>query len=348
VPRRRGPQGRAETPLRGVVSGAVRTFRAPGRVNLIGEHTDYAGGLVLPAAIDRAVTVTGEPAEVIRLRSGRDPRPVEVRADGGGSATGWGRYVAAVAAELDALGRPPVGFAGRVASDLPSGSGLASSAALEVAVACALCGTAEFAVEPLELADACRRAEERAVGVPCGVMDQAASLLGRAGHALLLDCSTLEHRHVPIPAELALVVIHSGVERTLASSAYAQRRAEVEAGDERRLRHVRSENERVLAVADALEADDRPALGRLFRAGHESLRDDFEVSTPELDLLVDLAYDEGVVGARLTGAGFGGAILALAEISDAEALGVRVASRYRPRSGLEAQVLVCHAAEGAA
>jgi galactokinase len=326
----------------------ARSFRAPGRVNLIGEHTDYAGGLVLPAAIDRAVTVTGEPADVIRLVSGRDPEPVELGADGSGSAEGWGRYVSAVAGELDTLGRPQVGFDGRVTSDLPDEIGLSSSAALEVAVARALCDAAGFELEPLELADACRRAEERAVGVPCGLMDQAASLLGRAGHALLLDCATLEHRHVPIPTELVLVVIHSGVERSLESSEYAQRRAEVGAGDARRLRHVSSENERVLAVVDALEAGDRAALGRLFRAGHESLRDDFEVSTPELDLLVELAYAEGSIAARLTGAGFGGAIVALAEAAGAHALGTRVAGRYWARTSLQAQVLVCRAADGAA
>jgi galactokinase len=321
--------------------------RAPGRVNLIGEHTDYAGGLVLPAAIDRAVTVTGVRARTIRLTSDREAEPVELEADGSSEAAGWGRYVSAVAAELDTLGRPAIGLAGRVGSDLPSGIGLASSAALEVAVALALCEVARFALEPLELAEACRRAEERAVGVPCGIMDQAASLLARAGHALLLDCSTLEHRHVPTPAGLALIVIHSGVERTLESSAYAQRRAEVEAGDERRLRHVRSENERVRGAVVALEADDRAALGRLFRASHDSLRDDFEVSTPELDLLVELAYEEGAIAARLTGAGFGGAILALAAGRDTEVLGVGVAARYEASTGRKAQVLVSRPADGA-
>ncbi len=309
----------------------LRSFRAPGRVNLIGEHTDYAGGLVLPAAIDRFVTVTGEEADGVELQSE-------------GAPAGWERYVEAVVEEVVAA----TGLRGRITSDLPIGAGLASSAALEVAVAVALCGVAGREIEPLELAEACRRAEERAVGVPCGIMDQAASLLGRAGHAVLLDCSTLEHRLVRLPADLALVVIHSGIERRLEDAPYAQRRAELEAGHPLRVRHVESENKRVLAVAEALEADDRAALGRLFREGHASLRDDFEVSTPELDLLVDLAYEADAVAARLTGAGFGGAIVVLADVEAAEPLGAEVTARYADRTGRTGRVLVCLAADGAA
>src|SRR2546423_1407500 len=171
-----------------------RSFWAPGRVNVIGDHTDYAGGLVLPIAVDLGVRVTVEPAERITLVSRGDS--VDVSPDGAGRTDGWGRYAAAVAAELAELGRPAVGIAGTVEADLPVGAGLGSSAALEVAIGLALCAVVDFALTPVELAHACRRAELRAVGVPCGIMDQAASLLGREGTALLLDCGTLKYRHV--------------------------------------------------------------------------------------------------------------------------------------------------------
>jgi galactokinase len=320
----------------------MRTFRAPGRVNLIGEHTDYSGGLVLPAAIDRGIELDCEPQDGVVMLASLG-KTVSVTADGSSPAEGWGRYVAAVAAELGALGRPAVGLRGELRSDLPQGAGLSSSAALEVAVATALCAVADFQLEPLELAEACRRAEERAVGVPCGLMDQAASVLGRAGHALLLDCGTLEHRLVPIPDGLALLVVDSGVRRRLEDSAYADRRRELEAGDERRVRHVRTENERVRAAVEALAAGDLAAVGRLFAASHASLRDDFEVSTPELDRLVELALAAGAVAARLTGAGFGGSIVALVKAGEAERIGAEVVSAYPGRG----TALVCRAADGA-
>lgn len=296
----------------------ARTFWAPGRVNLIGEHTDYAGGLVLPIAIDLGITLSVEPAETISLVS--RGHAVEVAASGAGETSGWGRYVAAVAAELDALGRPPVGIAGAVEADLPSGAGLGSSAALQVAIAVALCGVADFEVEPTELALACRRAEQRAVGVHAGILDQAASLLGRDGHALFLDCESLEHRWIPLPAGLAILVIDCGERHRHEDSAYAARRRELEAGDVKRVRHVTSENRRVLQAVAALEQEDVEALGPILRAGHESLRDDFEVSTSTLDTLVDLAYENGALAARLTGGGFGGSIVALARSESADAV----------------------------
>ena len=304
---------------------------APGRVNLIGEHTDYSGGLVLPVAIQLGVRlrVTGD-AEAIELGSDRFGPAAPLAADGSGEAAGWSRYVLAVAAELDALGRPPVGLRGELTSDLPAGAGLSSSAALEVAVALALCDVADWRVEPLELAEACRRAEFRAVGAPVGILDQAASLLGRRGHAVLLDCGTLEHRLVRVPEEAALVVADSGVEHSHETSGYAQRRAELEAGMEQRVRHVRTENERVRAFVDALEHDDLPAAGRLLVQSHASLRDDYEVSVPELDRLVERACASGAYGARLVGGGFGGSILALSDRRHADELaevlgaGVRV------------------------
>lgn len=352
----------------------ARRFVAPGRVNLIGEHTDHTGGLVLPAAIDRAVVLRGAATDRIRLTSGAFDGEVDLAADGSGRpAAGWGRYVAGVAVELALLGRPAVGFSGRLSSDLPAGSGLSSSAALEVAVAVALCAVASFPLGPLELAAACRRAEHRAVGVPTGIMDQAASLLGRAGHAVLLDCQTLASRQVGLPGDLALCVLDSGVRRTLEGSGYARRRAELEAAlpvlgcrrpadvgveevdavvagleevPARRLRHVVTENARVRAAVAALEAGDRTALGRLFAESHASLRKDYECSTPELDLLVTLAAEEGAAAARMTGGGFGGAVVALVEHDRVEAVCGAVLERYAA-AGHRGTLLVCRAAEGA-
>jgi galactokinase len=308
----------------------MRRFFAPGRVNLIGEYTDLVGGLVLPAALDLGITLSCEQADTVTLRT---DQPSE----------GWERYVDAVERELAACGRPHVGLRGLLTSTLPSGAGLSSSAALEVVCALGLCAVADFALAPLDLAQALRRAEHAAVGVPSGIMDQAASLLGRAGHALLLDTGALAYDYVPIPDELALVIVHSGVDRALAESDYADRKRELEAGDPRRLRHVRSENERVLAVAEALRGDDRGALGELFRAGHESLRVDLEVTTPELDRLVDLAYEHGAVAARMTGGGFGGAIVALVDRSDADRFSASVISAY----GIDARAFVSEASDGA-
>ena len=272
------------------------TSWAPGRVNLIGEHTDYSGGLVLPVAIQLGITLTCEPADEIALE-----------------APGGERYVAAVAEELAELGRPDVGINGVVEADLPQGAGLGSSGAFEVVVALALCNVAEFELEPLELALACQRAERRAVGVPSGILDQAASLLGREGSALLLDCGTLEHRWVPLPDDVAILVVDSGEHHSHEGSGYSDRRRELEAGDPRRVRHVETENERVRETVTALEAGDARALGPLFAASHASLRDDYEVSTPALDRLVERALEAGAFAARMTGGGFGGSIVALAE-----------------------------------
>jgi galactokinase len=278
---------------------------APGRVNLIGEHTDYSGGLVLPIAIQLGITLeVEEVGGELELRSDR--------------ADGWSRYVDGIAAELVALGRPDVGFRGTLTSTLPAGVGLSSSAALTVAVGLALCAVAGWELPRLELADACRRAEQRAVGVPVGILDPAASLLGREDHALLLDCGSLEHSWVRVPLEAAFVVLDSGVPRTLEGSEYAVRRAELEAGVPARVRHVRTENERVKAFVAALERRDLAAAGDLLLASHESLRDDYEVSTPELDALVEAACASGAYGARLVGGGFGGSVLALVDRDGAE------------------------------
>ena len=324
------------------------TVFAPARVNLIGEHTDYSGGLVLPVAIDLGTSVTWQPLDgLVRVRSLAFGDVVEIGADGGGAAAGWGRYVAAVVALLHERGRPDAGIDAVVSSTVPIGSGLSSSAALTISLALALCQAAAFELNPLELARLMQKAERRAVGVPCGLMDPACALLARRGHALLLDCGSEEYRHVLLPEGIAIVVVDSGVRHALEHSGYAERRAEVERGDPRRIRHIASENERVLQVVAALEARDVGALGPLFRAGHDSLRDGFEVSTPELDLLVDLAYDKGAVAARMTGGGFGGSIVILAEVERASALAEAIVADYRERTGREGRFDVCESVDGA-
>jgi galactokinase len=267
---------------------------APGRVNLIGEHTDYAGGLVLPIAIELGITLSFEPAKRFELA---EPLAQAV----------W-----------EELGRP-AGILGRIEADLPLGAGLGSSGAFEVAVALAVCA-AGLETEPLELARLCQRAEQRAAGVPSGILDQAASLLGREGHALLLDCGSFEHRWVPWPDDVAILVLDSGERRSLETSAYGDRRRELEAGDPRRVRHVETENERVRDTVTALEAGNVRALGPIFAASHASLRDDYEVSTPTLDALVAAALDAGAFAARMTGGGFGGSVVALADPSSAESV----------------------------
>ena len=332
---------------------------------------------MLPVAIDLGVRIDGASAEVIRLTSRERDGVALCAPDGsplGEAPQGWSRYVAAVAAELALLGRPPVGLEGEITSTLPIGTGLSSSAALQVAVAIALSAVADFRLEPLELALAARRAEHR-VGVPSGIMDQAAALLGRARHALSLDTDSLEYEHVRLPRELALVVVHSGVSRQHEHSGYGERRQELTQAlaalqgrnpreisvaevDElglaplpaRRLRHVVTENGRVRETVRLLrEASDGSLdrLGEVFREGHESLRRDFEATTAELDLLVELAYANGAAAARMTGGGFGGSIVALADASEAATFAENVAAAYLARSGRRASAAVCEASDGA-
>ncbi|MBW3657944.1 MAG: galactokinase [Actinobacteria bacterium] len=352
-------------------------YRAPGRANLIGEHTDTTAGLVLPAAIDRAIHLEARlGGDRIRLESAGAHGAVDIPADGSElPPDGWGRVVAAVAAELAAAGRAPVGLEGRLTSDLPQGAGLSSSAALEVVVALALLDAAAHTCDPADLAQLCRRAEHRAVGVPSGVMDQMASLLGRDDHAVLIDCGTLEHRPVRLPSDHVLVVVDSGVARQLGDTGYARRTEELRGAtgvlggrrpsdvhpDElpalltrlepvlaRRLRHVVTENDRVREAVAALEAGDIRRLGALLAAGHASLRDDFEVSTPELDSLVDLAVAAGAAAARMTGGGFGGSIVALVQEQVVDEVVEETLERYRRRHPGRAPVAYrCRASSGA-
>jgi len=344
------------------------SFRAPGRVNLIGDHTDYNDGFVLPIAIDLQCIVTADVADTVRLRSRELAGEVELPADGSAEPSetpGWGSYAAGVLRVLAERGRAPAGIDATVSSTVPVGAGLSSSAALEVALALALCDAAGFELPPLELALACQEAEHIATGVPSGIMDQLASLAGREGSALLIDCRSLEVQPVPLPPDLAVLVVHSGVSRTLAGSAYAERRRSCEeaarrigvpslrdatleqAADDPRARHVVTENARVLDAARALAAGDLDALGPLLAASHRSLRDDYEVSTPELDALVECLDAAGALGARLTGAGFGGCVVALARRDEAERVAVEAGAAYGDRTGLEPRTWLCRAAAGA-
>ena len=264
--------------------------RAPGRVNLIGEHVDYLGGTVLPCAIDRYTNAAGEPAT-----------DWEVASDVPGGLP----FIRAV---CERLGVGPQRVT--VTSDVPPGAGVSSSAALLVAVAAGL----QPGLDGREAALICQQAEQAATGVNVGVMDQFASALGRAGHAILLDCGSLAYRYVRFPEGVVIAVLDSGVRRRLSETPYNQRRAEAEASDPRRMRHVESELARVQAFAAAMEAGDLQAMGALINESHASLRNDFEVSTPAVDAVVERATGApGCLGARVMGAGFGGSILALVE-----------------------------------
>ena len=319
---------------------AAISARAPGRVNLIGDHTDYTGGLAFPMAIDRWTEVTGTTADRIVLSSADDETTADIGLDSpvdAGAITGWDRYVAAVVAEL----QPRRGIRGTVTTTIPIGAGLSSSAALEVALALAL----GFSGTPADLAALTQRAEHRATGVPTGIMDQLCIASAKSGHATMIDCHTGAVDHVPI-ADDVVVVVRFVAQRTLEGSEYAERVSECATAERvigplrlagleqldhvddprlrRRARHVISENQRVQAFADALRSGDHAEAGRLMTDSHASLRDDYQVSTPQMDAAVDaLNADPTVFGARMTGGGFGGCIVALCR-PDTQATGWRV------------------------
>jgi galactokinase len=345
--------------------------QAPGRANLIGEHTDYNEGVVLPAALELRTVVGGRRSDRIRLRSIGRGRPITVDpASGRGPTKGWGRYVTAVVRALREDGRAVRGIDGVIASNLPSGTGLSSSAALEVAVALAV---VDEPMSSVELARVCQRAENVHVGVRSGIMDQLASLSARRGAALFIDCRSLETSDVAIPGDLRLLVVDSGQRRQLSGGDYNRRREECEeaarllgvaalrdASAEQvataklppplaaRARHVVTENARVLAAVEALRSDDRARIGELFAASHASLATDFEVSTPALDALVEIAgHTDGVIAARMTGAGFGGCTVNLVEVGRAEAAIAAITSAYLERTGREARAWLSAPAAGA-
>ncbi len=363
--------------------GEVRVVRAPGRVNLIGEHTDYNDGFVLPAAIDLEIRIA-------YLPSG-DDRVELTRLDDGsraGFGLGAGRerdgtwldYVAGTAWSLAETGAPLKGLRGVVASTLPPNAGLSSSAAIELASAWAMLEDIAADVDPLTLARLCQRAENAYVGVQCGLMDQFAAACGVSGSAVLLDCRSLEWRAVPLPEDLRLVVLHTGSKRQLDGSEYNLRRSQCEAAvaaialDDktvqslrdvtpfhlaaartrmdpvayRRAEHVVTENQRVMETIGALESGDLAAVGVVFAASHASLRDRFEVVSPELDAMVEIAISvPGVVAARMTGAGFGGCTVNLVRPEAIEALRTAVEREYPARTGLQPMILPVDAVAGA-
>ncbi|MBU6281899.1 galactokinase [bacterium] len=359
--------------------------RAPGRVNLVGEHTDYNDGFVLPAAIDRSTWVAARRRDDAKLVMRSDDLgetvTVDLAAPGDGARGAWSDYPHGLARALVASGIPVPGADLRIASDLPLGAGLSSSAALLVATGRALLALAGATVDPVELALLCREAENGFVGARSGIMDPVASLLCERGSALLLDCRSLGHRPVELPGDLRIVVCNSLVRHELATGEYNRRRAECEAGVAslararpgivalrdatladlgairdvidpvlfRRCRHVVTENRRVLDLATALDAGHLSAVGTLMGESHASLRDDFEVSCAELDLLVEIASGvPGVIGARMTGGGFGGCTVQLVRSEAVDAFRHRVATVYRRETGRLPEILVCEASAGAA
>ena len=362
----------------------ARVFRAPGRVNLIGEHTDYNDGFVMPAAIELNVWVAIAPRDDRKLvvhsenfsesaeidLDDRDPRPRNQ----------WIDYVQGVATMLEKARHSLRGANLLICGEVSIGSGLSSSAAIEVASGFALLENSGLPVDRVELAKLCRRAENEFVGARVGIMDQFISCCGHAGQALMLDCRSLDYRLLPIPANVSLVICNTMVRHDLASGEYNTRRTECEEGVRRlsrrlphvralrdvrvedldrycsdlpqtiykRCRHVVTENARVRDAAAALEKADLSTFGQLMAESHISLKNDYEVSCPELDLMVELAGQaEGVYGVRMTGGGFGGSTVNLMEKQAVVEFQRSVANAYQKATGLSPQILVSAAAEGA-
>ena len=356
--------------------------RAPGRVNLIGEHTDYNDGFVLPCAIDFETLVAVSPradttVRVVAADYGNTldefdlAQPIAHRRD-----APWPDYVRGVVAMLLQRGLALQGANIAIAGNVPQGAGLSSSASLKVAVLQALNQAQSLGLGATEIALLAQQAENEFVGCQCGIMDQLISARGHAGHALLIDCRSLAARPVPLPADLAVMIVHSRVARGLVDSAYNERRQQCEAAARhygvpalrdlglaalqagaagldpvtlRRARHIVTENQRTLDAADALAAGDLQRLGGLMAASHASMRDDFQITVPAIDQLVEIAQqavgDQG--GARMTGGGFGGCVVALMPQRLVAAVQAAIASSYRAPSGDAAPVWVCHARDGA-
>lgn len=360
-------------------TGSDFVVTAPGRVNLIGEHTDYNQGWVLPMAIERGIRMqvsrhNGAQA-LFRSEAEKEPVSVDLEARIRPGRLAWGRYVEGVLAGYQALGWNIPGFDASISGDLPSGAGLSSSAALELATATAietLCGKA---LPPAQRALLCQRAEHEFAGVPCGIMDQFAISFAQADTALLLDCDSQQMNVVTLDREaVAVLVVHTGVKHALADGEYAKRRSECESAARllevdslrrvsptlwqtkasqlpsplrERVRHVLSENERTLGFVAALGNSDWTTAGRLMFASHQSLADDYKVSCPELDALVDIALTvPGVFGCRMTGGGFGGCVVALVERTLAPAALREFERRYYEATSLQPTLFLTHAAEG--
>jgi galactokinase len=347
--------------------------RAPGRVNLIGEHTDYNGGFVMPVAIDRWVWIAlGRRTDRRVVAESLDfEETADFELDALSRGKGWAEYLKGTAWALQEEGIALEGWNGIVAGEVPIGAGLSSSAALEMATARAFAAVGAVGWDPSRMARAAQRAENEWVGVRCGIMDQMASAAGRAGHALLIDCRSLETVAVPLPVDTAVLVLDTSTRRGLVDSHYNERREECEraarllgaaslrdvAPEEveklpgltlRRARHVVTENARTLRAAKALGCGDVQEAGRLMDESHESLARDFEVVTSALETMVRCARRApGCVGARMTGAGFGGCVVALVRGPAVEDFVTAVSAAYRAESGLQPKIHTCRAADGA-
>jgi galactokinase len=353
----------------------ANTFRAPGRVNLIGEHTDYNDGFVMPTALEFSTWVTIAPLEQRKLKifSENYNDEVEVNLDDPNivARRRWSDYPIGVAVTLERAGYRLRGATLRIRGDVPIGAGLSSSASIEVATACALVANSDLHIDHRELALLCQRAENEFVGARVGIMDQFVALFGHVQKALLLDCRSLEFELLPLPDNVRLIICNTMVKHALASSAYNERRAQCEEGVKhlakflpnvkalrdvtikqleqyregltetvyRRCRHVVTENARVLAAGEALEQHDLDHFGKLMAESHASLRDDYEVSCRELDVMVELARKvEGVYGARMTGGGFGGCTVNLVREDKADEFRERVPREYEEITGLKPEI----------
>ncbi len=366
--------------------GAPSTFvaRAPGRVNLIGEHTDYNNGFVLPIAIDRDVAFVGAPRDdrCVRIYSADFDQRAEFSLDAidHDQQHEWSNYIRGVADVLQKAGHTLRGFDAVMQGDVPIASGLSSSAATEMATVMAFTAASSNWSSPLQVngaraAQYAQRAENQFVGVNCGIMDQFISSLGKAQHALMIDCRSLDYQLVPMPRGATVLVVDTTAPRTLAGSAYNQRRAECEEGAQllgveslrdisvseferrvgelplviaKRCAHVVHESQRVLDAVNALQRGDIQSFGDLMIQSHASLRDQYEVSSKELDAVVEITQGEpGVYGARMTGAGFGGCAIALVQDECAQALAHKVQEEYPRRTGRTPKVYACTASDGA-
>jgi len=364
--------------------GSPKLFRAPGRVNLIGEHTDYNDGFVMPAAIDFSCFTAVGPRSDRKLvfHSGNLAQSFEVDLSRGPlrSSKSWSDYPLGVAAALQEAGVELPGANILIASDIPLGVGLSSSAAIEVSTALALLHLAGHAIKPIQLARLCQRAENDFVGARCGIMDQFICLHGQSSHALKLDCRSLEFEALPLPTSVRLVICNTGVKHKLASGEYNRRRAECEEAVRRlspvlpgiaalrdvslaqlaqhrgllsgtvyrRALHVVAENSRVVSAAQALLAGELFSFGRLMAQSHASLRDLYEVSCTELDRMVEIANAQpGLYGARMTGGGFGGCTINLVGSQQVDAFVSCVAAAYRHSVGIRPEIYVCTAVVGA-
>ncbi len=359
--------------------------RAPGRVNLIGEHTDYNDGFVLPMAIDREALIALTPRAdgEVHIRSMDYESDCVFSLNNLTRDKGWGEYIKGVAYVLQSSGYELRGFNAMLTGDIPRGAGLSSSAAVELAAARAFSSASGFEWDAPRMAQLAQKAENEWVGVNCGIMDQMASAACKKGFALFLDCRSLEVQHAPLPENISAVILDTSTRRGLVESAYNERRSQCEEAarwfgvkalrdvnvdDEKwlmvngkwniesglsevaakRARHIVTENARVLEAVKVMKDGNIKRLGELFNASHDSLRDDFEVTNDALNMMVECARAQAsCYGARMTGAGFGGCAVALVEKDKADEFVSAVSSLYKQRSGLDASIYVCNASEGA-